>query len=220
MNLAEKWRPKTLDDIAGQDEAIKQIKRITADGFAGQVFFFVGKSGTGKTSCCRILATMATHPAYIMEMNAARLNVERIEWIDRCCRYGGLGPNGKSIPHVFLIDEAHLLRGPILGELNTLLEAPHVLRNSFWMFSTTVAGQKKLFDDDEIERVPFSSRTKAFPLESDEKVVLSFALRARKIAQAESMDGRPLEDYVSLVRRHNCSMREVLQAIEMGEMQA
>lgn len=218
LPLSEKWRPKTLDEVVGHPNTIEAIKNIAAKGLNGQVFFFICKSGTGKTSLCRVLANMATHPAYVNSWNAARLNVEKLDWINKTCRYAALGDGGKSLPHVFLIDEAHLLRGPILGELNTLLEEPHVVRNSFWMFTTTKDGERKLFDEDEIERVPFASRCKMWRMEYDEKLTLAFALRAREIAQAELMDGRPLDEYVAMIRRHNWNMREVLQAIEMGEM--
>lgn len=218
LPLSEKYRPKTLQECVGQAGTIDAIKRITADGFNGQVFFFVCKSGTGKTSICRILANQATHPAYVNSWNAARLNVEKLDWINKTCRYGALGEDGKPTPHVFLIDESHLLRGPILGELNTLLEEPHVVRNSFWMFTTTFAGERKLFDEDEIERVPFASRCKMWRMNYDEQVTLAFALRARDIARAENLDGRPLEEYIAMIRRHNWNLREVLQSIEMGEM--
>ena len=218
LPLSEKYRPKSLDDVVAQDKTLDAIKRIAANGLNGQVFFFISKSGTGKTSICRVLANTATHPAYVNSWNAARLNVDKLDWINKTCRYAALGDGGKSLPHVFLIDEAHLLRGPILGELNTLLEEPHVVRNSFWMFTTTVDGERKLFDEDEIERVPFASRCKMWRMEYDEKVTLAFALRAREIAQAENMDGKPLDEYLALTRRHRWNMREILQAIEMGDM--
>jgi hypothetical protein len=86
--------------------------------------------------------------------------------------------------------------------------------------TTTTLGERKLFDDDEIERIPFGSRTIPIRLKSDEAVTLSFAIRARHVAQAEGLDGRDLTEYIALVRKHNHNLREVFQAIDAGLMLA
>ena len=62
------------------------------------------------------------------------------------------------------------------------------------------------------------SRAIELTLEHGEDVVLAFAVRAREIADREQLTGKPLEDYVSLVRQSGCNMRKVLQRIEAGEM--
>jgi hypothetical protein len=46
----------------------------------------------------------------------------------------------------------------------------------------------------------------------------AFAERAKQIAQAEGLDGKPIEQYVRLVQTHRQNFRAVLQAIEAGEM--
>lgn len=84
-------------------------------------------------------------------------------------------------------------------------------------FTTTLAGQQKLFNEDEIERVPFGSRT--IPLRLDSTNVVAFAERIRSVAQAANLDGKPLSDYIALVKRHNNNLRECLQAIDAGVMQ-
>jgi len=217
LPLYEQYRPRTLDDVTGQGEAVDKIRAVSARGW-NRVFWIVGSSGTGKTTLARIIADTASHRAYRMEMDAADLSIDKIRWIEDCCKYGALGEGGQPCLHSFIVNEAHCLRGPILARLNTTLELPTVMKNSVWVFTTTTAGERKLFDADEIERVPFGSRTIPVRLKANEQVTLDFAIRAKRIAEQEKLDGRPLEDYVALVRKHNHNMREVLQAVDAGEM--
>ena len=43
-------------------------------------------------------------------------------------------------------------------------------------------------------------------------------IKARSVAHAENLDGRPLTDYVALVRICDCNLRMVYQKIEEGVM--
>lgn len=51
-------RPKTLDEVLGNHETIKSLKAIIEKEDRPHCYMFHGKSGTGKTSLIRILASM------------------------------------------------------------------------------------------------------------------------------------------------------------------
>jgi hypothetical protein len=125
-------------------------------------------------------------------------------------------PLGKGC-HVFILNEAHMLSSKVVSRLQTVFEQDNVQRNSTWILTTTFQGERKLFDD-AFDACPFMSRAIELTLEHGENVVLAFAVRARKIAQSEQLDGKPLDEYVRLVRQSGCNMRKVLQQIEAGEM--
>ena len=54
--LYRKWRPKTFDDVIGQDQVIKTLKYEVSTGRISHAYLFTGSRGTGKTSCAKILA--------------------------------------------------------------------------------------------------------------------------------------------------------------------
>ena len=86
-----------------------------------------------------------------------------------------------------------------------------------WIFTTTELGQKGLFEDC-IDASPLVSRCVRLELDTSNLEVY-MARRARKIARTEDIDTKPLEEYVTLVRQHNCNLRAVLQEIEAGVME-
>ena len=74
-----------------------------------------------------------------------------------------------------------------------------------------------LFEDHE-DAHPLLSRCTVFSL-TNQGLAKAFALRAQEIAQAEGLDGRPLDQYVRLVQRCRNNLRAVLQCVESGAMQ-
>ncbi|MDD5080335.1 MAG: DNA polymerase III subunit gamma/tau [Candidatus Omnitrophica bacterium] len=54
--LALKWRPKTFDEIIGQDRAVSTLKSAIQKNRLAHAYLFSGPRGVGKTSCARILA--------------------------------------------------------------------------------------------------------------------------------------------------------------------
>jgi hypothetical protein len=46
----------------------------------------------------------------------------------------------------------------------------------------------------------------------------AFAARLKQIAEIEGLDGRPIEDYVAVVKDDRCNFRSSLQRVEAGEM--
>lgn len=118
--LYKKHRPKKLNQIAGQQSAIKQIEAMhNSDGIDHDILLS-GPSGTGKTTIGRIIGSLVEcHPSEITEMNCA--DVRGIDDIRSVRRTMHLRPlHGKS--KVYIIDEAHKLTNDAQNALLKMLE--------------------------------------------------------------------------------------------------
>jgi DNA polymerase-3 subunit gamma/tau len=55
--LSDKLRPRTLNDVIGQDSVVKILKEQLKNNKLSNVLFFIGNSGAGKTTLATIIAT-------------------------------------------------------------------------------------------------------------------------------------------------------------------
>lgn len=210
--LYEQYRPKDLDDVVGQDDAIQRIRRIAERGLVGRVFWITGPSGTGKTTIARIIADrVAGHDCAIEEIDAQDLNMETVRrWEDKCAFRPLTGE-----AWAFIVNEAHGLSAKVVSRLQTTLEEPGVQRCSTWCFTTTPRGEQKLFDG-VMDTAPFLSRAVEISLHRGEENILAFARRVADIASRERLGNLTVVDAVALVKRHRCNMRSALQDLEGG----
>jgi DNA polymerase III subunit gamma/tau len=56
MELANKYRPKRFDQVAGQEKEIEVIKRMVANNWTSNALMITGPFGTGKTTTARLAA--------------------------------------------------------------------------------------------------------------------------------------------------------------------
>ena len=146
--LARKWRPKTFDDLIGQDYITQTLKNAISTGKIAHAFIFSGPRGVGKTSTARILAKAVNctngptpepcsncsfcneiaegRSLDVIEIDAAsHTGVKDIREIIENIKY--LPTSGKN--KIYIIDEAHMLSQSAFNALLKTLEEPppHVL---------------------------------------------------------------------------------------------
>jgi len=180
--LADKYRPATLDDLAGFDDVKGKIRRILArgNGAGGRAWWLSGPSGVGKTSAARIIAASLAHPASVREIDAGTLTCAALEDIaDSCASRSIFVPHGNAL----IVNEAHGLRKDTIRRLLVWLEdlAPWTTV----VFTTTTKGQMSLFEDHH-DAAPLLSRCLSFDLDTKGQVP-AFAAHLGKVAEREGI---------------------------------
>lgn len=224
--LARKYRPRTFDDLIGQDAMVRTLKNAFELGRIAQAYMLTGVRGIGKTTTARILARalnyslpgkdvgptldmreegehcqaiMESRHVDVIEMDAAsHTGIDDIREITEAVRYRPAYARYK----VFIIDEVHMLsKSAFNGLLKTLEEPPE---HAKFIFATT-----------EVRKVPVTvlSRCQRFDLRRVEsgKLVAHF----RDIVKRE---GRKIEDDAVMLIARACegSVRDGLSLLDQA----
>ena len=146
--LYRKWRPKTFDDVAGQEHITTTLRNELKNDRISHAYLFTGSRGTGKTTCAKILAKAVNclNPKDgspcgeceicreidngtsidVFEMDAAsnrkiddiRGIIDEVQGTPYKCRF-----------KVYIVDEVHMLTAESFNALLKILEEPpsHVI---------------------------------------------------------------------------------------------
>jgi DNA polymerase-3 subunit gamma/tau len=156
--FARKYRPKTFDDVLGQDHVVRTLRNAIAQKRLAHAYLFVGPRGTGKTSTARILAKALNCTAGpkadfdpdedicieiaegrsldVLEIDGASNNgVDQVRDLRESVRFAPARGQFK----IFYIDEVHMLSNAAFNALLKTLEEPppHVK----FIFATTEANK-------------------------------------------------------------------------------
>ncbi len=159
QSLYTKYRPKTLDEVLGQDHITKPLKQSIEQKDFSHSYIFYGTRGTGKTSIARIIANMLeVSQADLYEIDAAshtgvdtmRELLESVMTLPMSSEY-----------KIYILDEVHMLSKSAFNALLKTLEEPpaHVI----FILATT-----------ELEKVPdtIMSRSEVYSFREPTEAIL------------------------------------------------
>ena len=207
MNLSEKYRPATFQDVVGQEKAIGKVERALAAG--EQVFWVSGQSGTGKTTIARIIAATLAAKETLTETVGRQLTVNRLQELKNQWPYRSWFSDGYAL----IVNESHGLTKPVIEVLLDTLE--NLPAKVVVIFTTTNEGND-LFEE-QVDAGPFASRCVDIHLTS-RGLCEPFAQRIKEIAQAENLDGKPIKAYTDLLKSCRNNFRLALKKVADGAM--
>src|SRR5690606_5345127 len=223
--IARKYRPRTFDDLFGQEAMVRTLKNAFASGRIAHAFMLTGVRGVGKTTTARRLAralnyeTDTVHePSLdlaqegrhcrsiiegrhmdVLELDAAsRTKVDEMRELLDGVRYGPVEARYK----VYVLDEVHMLSPAAFNALLKTLEEPPP--HAKFVFATT-----------EIRKVPVTvlSRCQRFDLRRVEAGPLIDHLKA--IAGKERIEAEPAA-LALLARAAEGSVRDALSLLDQA----
>lgn len=141
--LARKWRPKTFDDVVGQDHVTRTLAHAIEQDRIAHAYLFIGPRGIGKTTLSRIFAMalncekgptmqpcgecanckgIATGMDMdVVELDAASNN--KVEDIHGVLDQVQFAPTHSRFK-IFILDEVHMLTNAAFNALLKTLEEP------------------------------------------------------------------------------------------------
>ncbi len=141
--LYRKWRPRSFDDVVGQEHVTQTLKRQVREDKISHAYLFVGTRGTGKTTCAKILARAVNCenpidgnpcnccPSCLGIESGAVMDVEELDaasnnGVDniRALREEAVFSPAEVKKRVYIVDEVHMLSTSAFNALLKILEEP------------------------------------------------------------------------------------------------
>jgi DNA polymerase-3 subunit gamma/tau len=228
--IARKYRPRTFEDLIGQQAMVRTLTNAFASGRIAHAFMLTGVRGVGKTTTARLLARALNYDSDsvhgpslahlavegrhcrailegrhldVLELDAAsRTGIDDIRELTDSVRYAPAQARYK----VYILDEIHMLSEKAFNALLKTLEEPPP--HAKFIFATT-----------EIRKVPVTilSRCQRFDLRRVEPEVI-----AANLAQIATAEGLAIEpDALTLIARAaEGSVRDAQSLLDQALVQA
>ena len=217
--LYRKYRPKTFDDVVGQEHITETLKKQVETGRLSHAYLFIGTRGTGKTTCAKILAKAVNceHPVNgnpcnrcaacrgiddgsildVVELDAASNNgVDNV----RALRDEAVFSPASVRKRVYIVDEVHMLSNSAFNALLTILEEPP--EHLMFILATT-----------ELHKVPATILSRCQRHSFKRIPVDTITARLNYVAQQEHLDLQP-DAAALLARMADGGMRDALTLLD------
>ena len=217
--LYRKYRPKTFDDVVGQEHITETLKKQVETGRLSHAYLFIGTRGTGKTTCAKILAKAVNceHPVNgnpcnqcaacrgiddgsvldVVELDGASSNgVDNV----RALRDEAVFSPASVRKRVYIVDEVHMLSNSAFNALLKILEEPP--EHLMFILATT-----------ELHKVPATILSRCQRHSFKRIPVDTITARLNFVAQQEHLNLQP-DAAALLARMADGGMRDALTLLD------
>ena len=219
--LYRKWRPKTFDDVVGQEHVTRTLAHEVADGKLTHAYLFTGSRGTGKTTCAKIFAKAVNclHPRDgnpclecevclgieqgrildVVEQDAASNNgVDAVRTLKEETNFTPVSTHYR----VYILDEVHMLSISAVNALLKIMEEPppHVI----FILATT-----------EVHKIPETLLSRCQRFDFKRLPAERIAERLQQIATAEQAALQP-EAAMRIAYLSNGGMRDAISLLDQA----
>ncbi len=218
--LYRKWRPRTWDDVVGQQHVIQTLRNAVAAERVAHAYLFAGPRGTGKTTTARLLAKAVNcldpdphqRPCdrcdHCQAINAGRF-MDLIE-IDAASNTSvddirelrdkiAFAPS-QGRYKVYIIDEVHMLSTAAFNALLKTLEEPP--SHAIFVLATT-----------EIHKIPATVLSRCQRYEFRRIPVAEMTAYLQRIVEGEGLEAEP-QALQWLARQATGSLRDAISLLD------
>lgn len=196
MNLAEAMRPKTLNEVIGNDHIVSALNNQFNKDNLSQTILFTGDAGTGKTTFAKIIASHLE--ADVTEIDCgSEGSIETIRDIVDSVRLNSLFADHK----VFILDEVHALSKPGQSALLKTIEDPQ--ENVYFILLTT-----------EPNKILNTIKTRCVEYKTLEATTEEIGQAVKRVEEKFSITFEDRKDLWSLVEQSKGSLRQVYAHLE------
>jgi replication-associated recombination protein RarA len=209
MRLIDKYRPKRLEQVVGQDTAVRKIRAIIdRPGFSGGALWIDGKTGVGKTTIAgciaRRLGIKSPSAWNWLELDGERCRIDDVRSLSEEAGIAGLFA---AEWRIVIVNEAHAMTDKAVQAWLTLLDR---LPHRWVVVFTTTESFEGLFGN---FGTPLIDRCLHISL-TNQGLSVPFSRLAHRIAGREGLNGQPLDVYTARLKKQHNSLRALLQDIE------
>ena len=215
------YRPKTFNDLIGQEHVVKVLSTILTRSTLPAGFIFSGTRGTGKTTTARIIAAALnckkpnpniigscgqcdpcksvelSNCTFVHEIDAASNNsVDSIRELKTRALYHHEGNY-----RVFILDECHSLTNQAFEALLKQLEEPPP--QTLFVLATT-----------DPDAVPDTVMSRLMQFDFKRLTVDLIALRLQQIASIEKISIQDSRIFQAIAQKSNGAMRDAIMSLE------
>ena len=196
MPLAEKYRPRAIDDFVGLDKPKRILGKFAMNPYQS-AWIFIGPPGTGKTTMALALAEMLR--AEVHHIPSQQCNVANVEDVIRQCWYvpvsGGF--------HLVLVDEADKMSNAAQLHFLSKLDATAFPPQTIFVFTCNAT--------DGLE-TRFLSRTRQ--IEFSSYGLASEATRLLEYIWEREANGASAPNFPRIVKESSNNVRDALMTLE------